>query len=218
MMATEAAEVRRGRGLPAGLMPEHTSTFGLVERFRKGDEEAFAALFAKYKPRLAVFIHYRLRPDVRTRVDVDDVLQEVFFAAAKDISGFAYRGPGSFFAWLVKIAEHALIDTARYEARQKRQAAEMLRFRSASNPEGPDPAISETPSRIYARDENMRLLLERLDRLTEDDRGVILMAKFEGLSTAEIAERLGKTRAGVALQLHRALERFRRLDERGKQG
>jgi DNA-directed RNA polymerase specialized sigma24 family protein len=42
---------------------------------------------------------------------------------------------------------------------------------------------------------------------------VILMAKVEGLSSAEIAERMGRSREAVAVLLHRALQRLRTLKE-----
>ena len=194
-------------------MGSPTSTFGLIERFRSGDEEAFAELFAKYRPRLAVLIHYKLSAELRERVEVDDILQEVFLAAASEMAKFTYRSPGSFMAWLARIADHVIIDTARFEGRQKRRAAEMLRFRSESNPDGADPATSTTPSRLFAEKEAVRLLLERLNALPEDYRRVILLAKVEGFSTAEMAERLGKSREAVALLLHRAIQRLRQLQQ-----
>jgi DNA-directed RNA polymerase specialized sigma24 family protein len=54
-------------------------------------------------------------------------------------------------------------------------------------------------------------LLERLDALPADYRQAILLAKIEGLSTAELAERMGKSREAAALLLHRAVKRFREL-------
>src|ERR1035437_4823934 len=117
-----------------------TSTFDLVERFRAGDETAFGQLFAAYRPRLAVLIRYKLGERLRERVEVDDILQEVFLAASKDIGSFTYRCPGSFMSWLSRIADHLVADEARSQARQKRRAVELVRFRSASNPDGPEPA------------------------------------------------------------------------------
>jgi DNA-directed RNA polymerase specialized sigma24 family protein len=54
-----------------------------------------------------------------------------------------------------------------------------------------------------------------LSALPEDYRQAILMAKIEGLSTAEMAERLGKSREAVALLVYRAVKRFRALRETG---
>ena len=185
-----------------------TSTFDLVERFRAGDETAFSQLFAAYRPRLAVLIRYKLSERLRQRVEVDDLLQEVFLAAAKDIGGFTYRSPGSFMSWLARIADHLIADEARSQARQKRNA-ELVRFRSVGNPSGPEPVDPTTPSRIFTQNESVRNLLARLDALPPDYRQAILLAKVQGLSSAEMAAQMGRSREAVAVLLHRALQRLR---------
>jgi len=188
-----------------------TSTFGLLERISGGDREAFSPLFEKYRRRLAVLIHYRLGPELRGLVEVDDVLQEVFLRAFRQIEHFSYRSPGSFMNWLARIADHVLIDLARFHGREQRHAAGVVRFRSESNPQGPEPADTKTPSRILAEREGITALLVKLNALPEEYRQVILFAKVEGLSTQEMAERLGRSRESAALLLHRALKRLRSL-------
>jgi RNA polymerase sigma-70 factor (ECF subfamily) len=193
-------------------MDSATSTFGLVERFKRGETEAFSLIFRKYRRRLAVLVHYKMSPELRGVIEADDVLQEVFLAAAKDMGNFTYQSPGSLMAWLSRISDHVLVDAVRYHRRGKRHAEEMLRFRSKSNPTGPDPVDSETPSRVFARTEGLEILLKKLDILPAEYREMILMAKFEGLTTKEISERVKKSRETVALTLHRALKRFRELE------
>jgi RNA polymerase sigma-70 factor (ECF subfamily) len=194
--------------------PSYTSTFDLVERFGGGDEGAFNQLFAKYRPRLAVLVRYKLGDSLRNRLEVDDILQEVFLAASRDIKGFTYRSPGSFMSWLSRIADHVIVDEARAQARQKRCAGELVPFRSASNPGGPEPVDSATPSRILAQKEGVERLLARLDALPPDYRDAILMAKVEGLSSDEMAARLGRSREAAAVLLCRALQRLRSLGEK----
>ncbi len=73
-----------------------------------------------------------------------------------------------------------------------------------------------TPSRIFAENETLARLIEMLTLLPDDYRTVLLMAKIEGLSTAEIAQRLGKSNQAIALLLHRAVKRFRVLHDESK--
>jgi len=200
-------------------MPEPTSTFGLLERFRGGDQEAFRLLYEKYRRRLALLIFYKMSEGLRERVEVDDILQEVFWEAANGMGRFSYQSPGSFLRWLSRIADTVIIDAARFESRQKRDAREMLRFRSPSNPGGAEALDSRSPSRVFAQDEAVRRLLEKLSALPEEYRQVILLTKVQGLTTAEVAEELGKSREAVALLLHRGLQRLRAdlyEDTRGK--
>jgi RNA polymerase sigma-70 factor (ECF subfamily) len=199
--------------MPGGeKMDSATSTFGLVERFKRGETEAFSLIFRKYRRRLTVLVHYKMSAELRAVVEVDDILQEVFLAAAKDMSNFTYESPGSLMAWLSRISDHVVVDAVRYEKREKRHAEEMLKFRSKSNPAGPEPVDKDTPSQVFARAEGKQILLEKLDALPADYREMILLAKFEGLTTKEISERVKKTRESVALTLHRALKRFRELE------
>jgi len=186
-----------------------TSTLGLLERARKGDQAGFTLLFEKYAPRLAVLIHCKLGRDLRAKLDVDDVLQEVFLAAARDLTSFQYEKPGSFMSWLGRIADHRIVDLARLETRQKRAGGARIPFRSPTHPDGFEPFDQQTPSRILRHKEELALLVSKLESLPENYRQVILMARVELLSTEEIARRLGKTRAAVAVLLHRALQRMK---------
>lgn len=188
-----------------------TSSHALVERVKRGDQQAFSGLFAKYRPRLAVLIHYKLGSELRGLVDVDDLLQETLLRAFRDVQQFTYQSPGSFMSWLARIADHVIKDQARAHRRQKRHAEEMVRFRSESNPGGPEPVDSKTPSRVFAEKEGVLRLLAQLDLLPEDYRQAILLAKVEGLTTTEVAQRLGRSNEATALLLHRAIKRFRAL-------
>jgi RNA polymerase sigma-70 factor (ECF subfamily) len=190
-------------------MDSPTSTHNLVERYKKGDQTAFSLLFRKYQRRLGVLVHFKMSEELRSRIEVDDIVQEVLLTAAQGLNRFAYQSPGSFMTWLSRIADHTIIDAARHEKRQKRHPEELVRFKSESNPKGPEPMDLQTPSRVFAEQESLQELLRKLDTLPPDYREVILLARFEGLTTAELSERLGKSRESVALLLHRALKRFR---------
>src|SRR5436309_2148220 len=84
--------------------------------------------FQKYQRRLAVLVYYKMSTELRGAMEVDDILQEVFLAAARDMKQFTYQSPGSLMGWLSRIADHVIVDAARYQNRGKRRAEEMLRF------------------------------------------------------------------------------------------
>ncbi len=187
------------------LMSSHgsTSSYDLVELARSGDEDAFRLLFEKYHRRLALFAHYRLGETLRSSMDVDDVVQETFLEASRDMARFEYRSPDSFFRWLASIARHVIEDAARRQNRRKRDGG--VRVEAADG----ELVDTLTPSRILFQSEKIRALIECLDELPPQYREVIVLAKLEGLAPAEIAQRLDKPREAVALLLHRALKRFR---------
>lgn len=192
-------------------MEQASQTEDLVERARRGDTGAFSTLFSGCRPRLAVLIHYNLGPRLRSSVTVDDVFQETWLRALGQMDQFTTRGPGSFMRWLGVIARHVIADEARSQSRQKRRAEQVVRFRSESNPNGPDPAVTITPSRLLSQKEGLRNLLGKLDSLPPQYREVILLSRIEQRTTREIAEHLGQSREATALLLHRALKRFHTL-------
>jgi RNA polymerase sigma-70 factor (ECF subfamily) len=193
-------------------MESPTSTFTLLEQARAGDEQALSRAFEKYQKRLAVLVHFKLSPEARAFSEVEDVVQDVFLRAFRDLDRFQYESAGSFLRWLSAIADHVIVDRVRYQNRQRRAGGNVA-FRSGSNPAGPEPRDSKTPSRLFAQQEAVERLLDRLGALPEDYRQAILMAKIEGLTTAEIAQRLGKSREAVALLVYRAVKRFRAICE-----
>lgn len=197
--------------MPQDQLP--TSTLDLLGRVRAGDESAFTSLFHKYSARLAVLIRYKLSAEMRGRVEVDDILQETFLAANGSLSDFTYRYPGSFMSWLARIADHIIIDAARYQERQKRQPVALVALNSDSHMPIIEPADSVTPSRILARKESFQQVVALLDQLPEDYRTVILLAKVEGQSTQEIADRMNRSRQAVAVLLHRATQRLKELKD-----
>jgi DNA-directed RNA polymerase specialized sigma24 family protein len=75
-------------------MDGQTSTYDLVERFKRGDTEAFSLVFRKYQRRLAVMVRYKMSAELRGAMEVEDILQEVFLAAARDMKQFTYQSPG----------------------------------------------------------------------------------------------------------------------------
>jgi len=196
-------------------VPSPTSTFGLLEQARNGDREALSQAFERHRRRLAVLIHFKLAPRARQFADVEDVVQETCLRALRDIGRFSYQSPDSFFRWLSAIADHVIVDRVRYRNRECR-AGEDVPFRSASNPLGPEPADTKTPSRLLAQQEALERLLDRLNALPEEYREVILLAKIERLPTREIAERLGKPREAVSLLVYRAVKRLRAIAEKAE--
>jgi RNA polymerase sigma-70 factor (ECF subfamily) len=192
-----------------------TSSLQLIDRIKRGDREAFAPLFDKYRPRLAVLIHFRMGPQLRPLYEVDDLLQETMLRAYRDVDRFDYRKPGSFFLFLARIAEHVVIDAARSQHCGKRNPGLRVPLRSDSHPSGIEPVDANTPSKLFREQESLGRLIRHLDALPGHYRQVIILAKIDGLTTQQIADRLGKSREAASLILHRALKQLREMQEQG---
>jgi RNA polymerase sigma-70 factor (ECF subfamily) len=172
----------------------------LMRRVSCGDAGAFEAIYDRYSAQvfgIALWV-------TRNRRAAEEATQETFLTAWRTASGFDSRR-GAVATWLLTIARHRSIDALRREQRHDRRSvrddghAERLA------------AADDIEAQALAHDEAgriRRLLLE----LPDEQRQVIELAYFNGLSQTEIAASvkvpLGtvKGRQRLALnRLHRAL-------------
>jgi RNA polymerase sigma factor (sigma-70 family) len=162
----------------------------LVARARAGDLEALEALYRAFETQ----VYNLARRILRSPEEAEDVLQETFLEVVKSIR--AYRGDGSLWGWIRKIAASKALMHIR---RERVRAAELL-----DDETGPgSPAHRSLPVRID---------LERaLERLSATSRAVVWLHDVEGYTHGEIAELMGRTTSFSKSQLARAHARLRRM-------
>jgi RNA polymerase sigma-70 factor (ECF subfamily) len=85
-----------------------------------GDATALERLLLGQFAALEHHIMPRIPTHARCQIDAEDILQEVFVQAFRDISKFRNRYDGSFFAWLTAIADNRLADSIKRIGRIKR--------------------------------------------------------------------------------------------------
>jgi RNA polymerase sigma-70 factor (ECF subfamily) len=188
----------------------------LVQNAAAGDEAALRRLLLAHHDRLAAAIAPQLPDDLRRVLSVDDVLQEAYLVAFRKIREFDPGEPGGFQAWLTKIAEHRLADLIKRHRRAKRgggRAAAKVRV-------GDDDstvidmlqmlaADSRTPSREARMHEVVAALHAALENLKEENRQALHLRYLEGLSVAEMAERMGRSEGAVHMLCTRGLQALR---------
>ena len=64
---------------------------------------------------------------------------------------------------------------------------------------------------MFQQEEELQLLSMAMDRLPEDKRELLLLARYEGFSAEEIAELLGIDAGAVKVRVHRAMKQLREL-------
>jgi RNA polymerase sigma-70 factor, ECF subfamily len=85
----------------------------LIDRAKAGDRDALEELARRYHQPLLRFLHGRLgRPARRVR-ETQDLPAEILMRAIRGLTGFEYRGPGSFWLYLRTIAFRYLIEVQR---------------------------------------------------------------------------------------------------------
>jgi len=108
----------------------------LLEKARRAEPEALAALCSEYYPKLLKYMHYRV-----DAASAEDLVGEVFVRVLRGIHG----QKGSFPAWLYRIAANVVVD----HGRKKRTKRETQMSDAHENP-APEPSLSETVARPAA--------------------------------------------------------------------
>lgn len=166
-----------------------------LERFRSGEEAAVKAVYDRFGgPVFALSMSILGEAGLAA-----DATQTTFLKAWKAAS--TYDTERSFAPWIYAIARRTAIDIYRKQIR----AVPTDRLEVAAL--GPS---LETVWEVF----EVRLALERLP---DDERQVVRMSHFDGLTHAEIAEQLGIPVGTVKSRSHRAhrrlLELLRHLEE-----
>ena len=180
----------------------------LVERARTGDRGAMDALVGRYGGLVRSALTGSMAPDVRVRVDTDDLFQATMTSALTDLAGFTWKDEPSFRAWLLTVARREVLMAARFHRRQAR---------SPRREDGPEavfaaPAGLTTPSLGAMRGEAARRLEDAVERLAPEDQRVVRLHSFQGLSFPETARLAGLADADAARHVfRRALKRLGEL-------
>jgi RNA polymerase sigma-70 factor (ECF subfamily) len=164
-------------------------TRNLLERAAAGEQDAAGELIRRFERPLRVSIRRRLGPELRARVDTDDIFQETSVQAVHALPGFRYSGDRALLAWLAALAERQIQNAARLHRAGKRS----LRLERALRESGTYPSPHTSPTQSVARDERTMRLHEAVDRLPEPERTVVRLHSFEGRSFGSIARDLSMT-------------------------
>ena len=169
----------------------------LVRRAQHGDDDAIRHIVTTYQD-IAFRIAYLI---TRSQEDARDATQEGLIKALGALSRFDRSKP--LRPWLLRIVAN--------EARNRTRAARrsgMLELRVASEPSGD--AAPSPEAALLASDARAELL-RAVNQLPEDQRLVVALRYFAGLSEEETAAALG-VRPGTAKSRHsRAIGRLREL-------
>lgn len=153
----------------------------LIERIAQKDTEALQALYDLYA-KLVYSLVYRI---LGSQEDAEDLVQEVFMLVWEKASVFD-RKKGNVYGWLVTLSRNRAIDRTRSE-KSKRNKKQKFREENKAVDFAMTMA-SDTPFDLAMMSQRAELLQEAMQKIPDEQREVIMMAYFGGLSQSEIAE------------------------------
>jgi RNA polymerase sigma-70 factor (ECF subfamily) len=173
----------------------------LVQRARRGDEYAFAALYELHKNRVYA-VCMQMTKDV---ADAEDLTQEAFLQVFRSVNSF--RGDSAFSTWLYRIAVNTVLMKLR-----RRKSPPLLSLDepvSAESPSlkrevgKPDPSLSGAVDRIA--------LGRASEELSAGCRQIFDLHEVKGYQHREIAEILQCSIGNSKSQLHKAKLKMREI-------
>jgi len=167
----------------------------LISKIAQGDEQAFLTIYDRYAGRVHGLTLHMLGDSMLA----EEATQDTFFklwSRARDY--LAERGP--FLPWLLTIARRVALDRLRLEARRP----------VLSDSNDPETVWQTIPDHATVTEESRwRSLYFAVRALHPDQRKVIELAYYQGLSQSEIAEVLGWPLGTVKTRLRAGMEKLR---------
>ena len=164
---------------------KHTmlSDQALLDMYQQGDREAVSQLLERHTRRVRDYV----RMMVKDNDVADDLTQEVLIKVVKVLDEGRYTDKGRFLPWVLRIARNRVFDYFRAQKQVKSVNESSVGFDILGNKNFAEPSIEESII-LDQQAEEIRALVEELP---DEQREVVKMRYYEGLSFKEIAEQTG---------------------------
>jgi len=201
------------------MTPEPDESKELLQRAAGGDQQAVQELFGLHRERLKRMVHLRLSRRLQGRVDDSDVLQEAFLDVSKHLPEYAADPKVPLYLWLRHLTGLKLSEVhRRHLGTQLRDADREVTLHRGGLPEADSMSLAAhllgqltTPSQAAIKAETRLIVQDALNNMDPTDREVLALKHFEQLSTSEIAEVLGMSKAGAGSRYLRAIKRLKEI-------
>lgn len=180
----------------------------LVEACLAGEESAFDVLVGRWEKRIRGAIYRLVGSDEEAR----DLCQEAFLKAYKSLRSF--KREARFSSWLYQIALNLCRDRMR-----RRRGKTMVSLDELEEGGAAMPVAGPTALDLLQERDTKRLVRGAIEALPDEQREVIILKEYQGLTFLEIAQALDVPISTVKTRLYRGLDQLRsRLEREGLRG
>lgn len=175
-----------------------------------------AVEFEQYRESLRALGRSRLRGRLVSKVDVSGVVQETFLEAHQQANNWRSDHPRVRAAWIHRAFHNNLMDEIRRFRRQTRDVSrerglDDIACDSARSVAASLVASGSSPHEVAVQREHATHLVAALQRLPAVQRKAVELHHLRGLTLAEVAAKLNRTKGAVAGLIYRGLQRLRVL-------
>ena len=158
-------------------------------------DRAFEELYRAHLRDVYSYAYYR----VGNHHDAEDLTEQAFLQAYRHFERARRESNGRpLRPWLIRIAHNLASNYHRDRARRPEAALDAVE--PPSHPHGTE--------QIVEGREELRLVMDRLERLSDDRREALIMRFALGMSNREIARVLGRTDGATKVLIHRAIKQL----------
>jgi RNA polymerase sigma-70 factor (ECF subfamily) len=170
----------------------------LIRRVCEADEAALGALYDRWNRSVFSLVSQVLKdPD-----EAEDIVEETFWQAWRKAASYE-QSRGAVSTWLLTIARRKALDRLRSRARQREESLDQNPgFVSLTSSE-PD------PSQLAEGAERRAGLTAALNDLPAEQRRVLELGYFSGMSQSEIAQAIGEPLGPVKTRMRLAMQKLR---------
>src|SRR3954454_8152589 len=228
-MKANGTGIKRLSGKSSGSSSRSSSANALISQARRGSKSSLGSLLEQYRNYLVVLATTQIEKRLQRRVSPSDLVQETMLRAHKNFAQFRGTTEPELLAWLRQILvdnlahfveQHVL--AARRDVRREVSierlgvALEQSTIQLAALV----PAQGKSPSMAVQQREEAVVLADRLSKLSDDYREVLVLRNLQALPFDEVAKRIGRSVGATRMLWLRAIDKLRsvyRKDE-GSEG
>ena len=152
----------------------------LLNNYLSGDRAAISQLIDRHTHRVRDYI----RMMVKDNDVADDILQETFIKAVRVIDEGRYADTGKFLSWILRIAHNQVIDHFRSQKNAKTVSESDAGYNMLGTLRFAERTVEDAMISSQIEEDVRRLI----DRLPAEQRAVVMMRYYSGLSFQEIAD------------------------------
>lgn len=155
----------------------------LLNNYLSGDRGAISQLIDRHTRRVRDYI----RMMVKDNDVADDILQETFIKAVRVIDEGRYADTGKFLSWVLRIAHNQVIDHFRAQKNTRTVSESDAGYNMLGTLRFAEGTVEDRMISEQIENDVRRLI----DRLPDEQREVVMMRYYSGLSFQEIADQTG---------------------------
>jgi RNA polymerase sigma factor (sigma-70 family) len=161
-------------------MSEKISDYELIQRFVKGEESCFEELIHRHKSKVFAYISLYIRDQALS----EDIFQDTFLKVFQSVKSGRYYDNGKFISWVMRISHNLIIDHFRRIKQMNTVSNDNYESDLFNSKKFAENNIEDDMINHQVKKDIRKMITH----LPDDQKEVIILRHYAGLSFKEIAE------------------------------